>query len=1548
MTDIQNFTLSIEDENEPAVSGHVNYSHEFTESPESGSTTEKNLQKLKTNSPKSINTVLDQEIIADSKENKTDEWWNHVNSLVKSDEAVTSENNNCISKECGDEEGLSQDVKPCSTVKEEPDPEDKARREKFPEENTNFLSRLTFWWFNGLVITAYKRPIGDADLWALREPLRASYLAPRLKSSWVEEQRKCYHGGIKGKLCSPQDTAHDDSTTSKQNAHHEHYAPPHNTTKARKPNLLKAIFKMLWQNFLLAAIFKVLFDIVLFIQPQLLNLLIKYVEDKNNKTGIWKGYVFSIAMFLTGVIQSALLEYHFHIIRLLEIKIKSAIIGLIYEKALVLNSASRRQSTAGEMVTLMSVDAARLSLLVNYVTMLWSGPLEIAVAIYFLSVSMGISVLAGIGILILLIPLNLLISRLTRKQQIKQMLKKDSRIVIMDEVLSGIKALKLYAWEEYFLNKVMQIRNHELKYLRKASCLNAVTEFTFTCAPFLFSFAMFGVYVLTGNEMTASKAIVALSLINIIRIPFTGLPTAIVTLVQALVSVKRITEFLNLDEVNPNNIQRSMPEGNSGSAVYVQNGLFSWDKDELPVLEDINMDIPSGSLVAVVGPVGSGKSSLLSALLGETEKLKGLVAVEGSVAYVPQQAWMQNATLRDNITFGKPFNQKLYQKVLDACALKTDLEILPGGDMTEIGERGINLSGGQKQRISLACAAYFNADVYFLDDALSAVDAHVGKHIFEEVIGPKGILRTKTRVLVTHNVSFLPQVDKIIVLKDGTISEEGTYAELMASGGDFSEFVTTYTAKQQRLEQEEQRARGYTYLEEIHQMDKEGSEVIDETEANISSHTGNGYKEEEKTGIEGNDQQSEIELAEKKDGVPPSTSIQDLEEGERSRSHTVLESIQENENEDIEDDGHSINPFTDKTASSGSNLETRRRKQVITPKFLSIPNGTGDHIRERSWTLPASPEAQSDVFKRHRSRTTLESNTNLEKSEQLISLWIPKNSNRDNGHCERMRKISYMRGRPRQMSRFRSDTVTSIKSWQDFEIDERSRRKRASSRLSTVSIVSEDVDYLSSVMPFDSLAEAMTSKEVSQEGTVKLSVFLSYIKSSTCWLFVSFLLFLLFAECWSAAARIWLAHWSSSSTTETTATQHTRDLGLYGGLGFSQAVFVLLACFVQAFSSVKASDRLHHGLLTNVLHSPMAFFEATPLGRIVNRFSKDIDMIDDLVPRSLLTFLRSSLELLAAIVIISFAMPLFLSVILPLGLLYTFIQITRNLSWMVRKGTELESSIVSVERVKEYSETAREAEWIIPEIRPPETWPQNGNITFKDFDLRYREGLPLVLKSINCLIEPGEKIGIVGRTGAGKSTLTQALFRILERAGGQIVIDDIDIATIGLQDLRSRLTIIPQDPVLFSGTLRLNLDPLGRHTDEELLQILEASHLKRFAAETERGLQFIITEGGDNLSLGERQLVCLARALLRKGKILILDEATSALDLETDELIQQTIRREFADCTVFTIAHRLNTIMDYSRIMVLDKGVVVEFDTPLNLLAQKGIFYSMAQEAGIA
>lgn len=294
------------------------------------------------------------------------------------------------------------------------------------------------------------------------------------------------------------------------------------------------------------------------------------------------------------------------------------------------------------------------------------------------------------------------------------------------------------------------------------------------------------------------------------------------------------------------------------------------------------------------------------------------------------------------------------------------------------------------------------------------------------------------------------------------------------------------------------------------------------------------------------------------------------------------------------------------------------------------------------------------------------------------------------------------------------------------------------------------------------------------------------------------------------------------------------------------------------------------------------------------------------------------------------------------------LQVTMALNWMVRMMSDLESNIVAVERVKEYSKTETEAPWVVEGSRPPEGWPPRGEVEFRDYSVRYRPGLDLVLKKLSVHVRGGEKVGIVGRTGAGKSSMTLCLFRILEAAEGEIRIDGLNVADIGLHDLRSQLTIIPQDPILFSGTLRMNLDPFGNYSEEDIWHALELAHLHMFVRAQPAGLDFLCSEGGENLSVGQRQLVCLARALLRKSRILVLDEATAAIDLETDDLIQATIRTQFDHCTVLTIAHRLNTIMDYTRILVLDKGAVAEFDSPTNLIAARGIFYGMARDACLA
>ncbi|ETE62698.1 Canalicular multispecific organic anion transporter 2, partial [Ophiophagus hannah] len=809
---------------------------------------------------------------------------------------------------------------------------------------------------------------------------------------------------------------------------------------------------------------------------------------------------------------------------------------------------------------------------------------------------------------------------------------------------------------------------------------------------------------------------------------------------------------------------------------------------------------------AIVGQVGCGKSSLVSALLGEMEKLSGDVAVKGSVAYVPQLPWIQNATLKDNILFGHPLNELKYQTVLEACALKQDLEMLPGGDQTEIGEKGINLSGGQRQRVSLARAVFSNTDVYLLDDPLSAVDSHVAKHIFDNVIGPEGALKGKTRILVTHGIHFLPQVDYIVVVVDGRISEMGSYQELLQQNRSFAEFLRNY-APDEDIEEDEP-----TIMED---------EEVLLAEDTLSNHT-------------------------------------DLADSE---------------------------PVTNEV-----------RKQFL-----------------------------------------------------------------------------------RQLSVISSDGELSSK---------KSTKRKV-------------CDKKSMEPPIKGTSEKLIQAETAETGTVKFTVFWQYMKAVGP--VISLLICFLYS-CQNGAAigaNVWLSVWTNDPVINGTQQNVNMRIGVYAALGI-----------LQAMAGIKAARILHAALLENKLHTPQSFYDTTPTGRIINRFSKDIYVIDERfyvatsrqlkrlesVSRSPIyshfsetvtganviraykrekSFVYSSdtkvndnqksyypgivanrwlgirVEFVGNCVVFFAALFAVLSKnnlsagLVGLSVSYA-LQVTMSLNWMVRMTSDLESNIVAVERVKEYSENETEAPWIIEDKRPPEEWPTKGEVVFTKYSVRYRKGLDLVLKDLSLGVKGGEKVGIVGRTGAGKSSMTLCLFRILEATKGEITIDGVKIADIGLHDLRSKLTIIPQDPVLFSGTLRMNLDPFNKYSEEEIWKALELSHLKRFVSSQPAMLEFECSEGGENLSVGQRQLVCLARALLRKTKILILDEATAAIDLETDDLIQMTIRTQFEDCTVLTIAHRLNTIMDYTRVLVLDRGRIAEFDSPTNLIASRGIFYGMAKDAGLA
>uniref|UniRef100_A0A8C1S897 ABC-type glutathione-S-conjugate transporter n=1 Tax=Cyprinus carpio TaxID=7962 RepID=A0A8C1S897_CYPCA len=1213
-----------------------------------------------------------------------------------------------------------------------------------PEITAGFLSKMTFWWFTSMAIKGYKSPLENKDLWSLNKQDSSELVVPNLLNEWeVEKSKPSVKEQAAFRKAGPDAEPNHVSVSPE-----EEEVLLSKRKEVRQPSFLRALLRAFGPYFLIGSAFKLLQDLITFVNPQLLRMLIDFTKQSN--APLWWGYSLAFMMFGTSLLQTLILHQHFQYCFVTGMRLRSGIIGAIYRKSLVITNEAKRSSTVGEVVNLMSVDAQRFMDLTTFLNMLWSAPLQIILALFFLWRNLGPSVLAGVAVMVLLIPFNAFIAMKTRTYQI--------------------------------LNK--------------------------------------RIYIKTGGPQKNRNT--------------EKLDNRFLTFMNYNVSLKRIQDFLSHDELDPESVDRR--NNASGNGADVVNGTFSWAKQDQATLDNINVMVPQGSLLAVVGHVGCGKTSLVSALLGEMEKQEGQISIRGSVAYVPQQAWIQNATLRDNILFGRPYVEQKYRCVLEACALTPDLEVLPGGDQTEIGEKGINLSGGQRQRVSLARALYSDADVYLLDDPLSAVDAHVAKHIFDKVIGPEGALKGKTRILVTHGISFLPQVDNILVMVDGRVSEMGSYQDLLKQNGAFAEFLRNYS------------------LEDI-----------------------------------------------------------------------------------IEDDE------------------------------LGCP----------------------------------------------ISLRLSSVC------CRQMSIMSNDLENPKKMSR--------------------RRRCRC---------------YALVLTPLECFLVMSCVLCVLQ---VKFKVYWEYAKAVGPFLSL-FICFLYGCQSASAiGANFWLSEWTNDAQHNRTQDQVSMRVGVYAALGISQGVLVMFSSFTLALGKIQAARKLHQTLLDNKFHTPQSFFDTTPIGRIINRFSKDIYVIDEVLPSTILMFLGTFFASVSTMIVIICSTPIFALVIGPLALIYVFVQrfyvatsrqlkrlesvsrspiyshfsetitgtsviraygrnaafvlmsdmkvdenqksyypgivsnrwlgvriefigncivlfaalfavigkdklspglvglsvsyalqVTMSLNWMVRMTSDLESNIVAVERVKEYSETQTEAPWIVKDKQPPPDWPPKGDVEFVDYSVRYREGLDLVLRNISLKVKGGEKIGIVGRTGAGKSSMTLCLFRLLEAADGEIVIDEVKISEIGLHDLRSKLTIIPQEPVLFSGTLRMNLDPFEKYSDEEVWKVLELSHLKKFVSNQTSKLELECSEGGENLSVGQRQLVCLARALLRKTRILVLDEATAAVDLETDDLIQSTIRTQFEDCTVFTIAHRLNTIMDYTRVLVLDKGQIAEFDTPTNLISQKGIFYGMAKDAGLA
>lgn len=1116
----------------------------------------------------------------------------------------------------------------------------------------------------------------------------------------------------------------------------------------------------------------------------------------------------------------------------------------------------------------------------------------------------GLSALIGFALTLVTLPLQGKLFNIQRKLRRSNIGITDERVKLMNELLQGIKAVKFYAWEEPFSQAVCDIRARELKKRLQVMWVRGTIVSVILGVPVFVAVITFSFY--TGvfrGELDAARIFTGIAILNQLRVPMMLLPMVTSRYIDTRLGSKRIERFLDLEDTSnyfrvqpsPSTKQQSDDDKScslsltkstsvvtNNTYISIVDGEFKWNQfDDNPIkglskkgvrhrvrfrlprrkekeslseksveprtadtppdgrssvsnadqpsqkkvskqcstLRDINIHVETAKLTAIVGLVGSGKSSLFHAILGEMTTVKGVVALAGSVAYASEMAWIFNGSLRENIIFGKDFDKDLFNEVIMASGLEPDIAILPAGDLTAIGEKGINLSSGQKQRVSIARALYAEADVYLFDDPLSALDAQVSQHVFENCISNRGLLLGKLRLLVTNQVHVLPECDHIVFMESGAIRAQGTYNELAMVDSSFKLLISEQRKAVEEAKNEDATATNDEKVVSPDSVTKESDEVV------IRDHKG---------------------------------------------SREV--------------------PRTGQCVAAGKALMTSEERKTGNV----VPRTYFDYMASMGGIVPFSV---SVIF-----------SSAVSASALIVQWWLSFWISEETGENIAGRPIAFYLG---IYFTFTIGLVVSAFLMNIF--------------LTWLSIIASKQmhsDMLGSILHapltfFDTTPLGRVLSRFSRDmNTVdeQLPVSFEHALNRLIHLLLSYVAIgIVLPPFFAAVAPVTI---------------------FYIVL---QRFFNRTSLELKRLDAISKSPIYAHfsetlgGLSTLRAYGKQEQFRVENMKRI------------DLNQRAYFAWIISSrwflltLELAGSTLVFAAAVFGVLArnkgYVENIALVLTYaITVTSHLTFSVRSVTELEGYMSSVERVNHYSrKLPQEAESEVEGAVTAE-WPANGSIEFEGIEMRYRDSLPLVLKGLNLSVKGGEKIGVVGRTGSGKSSLMMALLRMVEVCGGRIVVDGVDLRAAGLNDVRKKMTIIPQDPVMFSGTIRSNLDPFGESSDSELWSALEKSHIKQFVLKFEKGLDAPVSEYGENLSAGQRQIICLARAMLRKSKILILDEASSSLDMETDRLIQETIRKHFQDATILTIAHRLFSLADYDRIAVMHDGVVIELGSPSELL----------------
>ncbi|CAF1547050.1 unnamed protein product [Rotaria magnacalcarata] len=1240
--------------------------------------------------------------------------------------------------------------------------------------NANKCSRLFQGWVSPLISKCRKQ--GTLDISDLYEPTpdcESATMTHKLETQWFAEMRR----------------------------------NPDN------PSLIRAtICTMRWEPLLIGLIL-IPYEFFNILQPILLTFLMKFFEPCSTMP-TWHAWLLVTAIVLISFFASILFNYEVYLINTFALKMRLAYSGLIFRKLLRLSSHAFHSISSGEITNLLSNDATKIEMTLLLINYLW-------------------------------VSLSFWHPTLT-----------DQRIKIMSEIIKSMRIVKMYCWEMAFDKKVRHVRRREITQYMCTLTFDSIQMlfvYTYTDVTFLMMYGAMWWFNIRFD--TRFFAIASCLLVHLRLAVIHFFSAAVKDFVHYIAAQRRIQAFLLFDESERDNrlLSRSHSElanketNNESSmsktiqtqspTVFCNLERAQWEKNGSFCLKNIVFDAEPGDLICIIGPVGAGKSSLLQTLTGEIAIFDGKVRMHGSFCYVPQESWIFSSTIKNNILFGKPYDRTLFQDVAKATALDTDFVQLPDKENTLVGDQGVMLSGGQKARVNMARALYRNADIYLLDDPLSAVDVKVAKHLFTRSI--KSYLADKICILVTHQIQFLQDATKIIVLNDGEMVQYGTFTDLLTSSSSFA-----------RL------------FDDIHQFEQQNS-------------------------IEFNQQLSIISST------------------------------------DSDIDGE--------TLALSKNVETKQKGKVKWHVYVEyLKAGFGiifgifvifilSFVREAvsmfsTWWLAKWSDEETYRYRDLNNCTSITSNHNNH------TVWLMTNTEWNNHRNQRFYVYCVI-----VLILVIFTLLRGILSEFMFLNAGRILHNKMFRRLIRCPIAFFDTN------PVGRILNRFTKDVATMDDELPIDC---------CSLVLSTVALVGVLNPWSFIPAL---------------------IALFGLL-FVRHLFAPFSRDLRRLESISRSPV--YSYLESTMHGLKVIRSYHAEQMCSNEFFSHLDentranyLINAASCWAALRFDWISLLFISLVTILSMILRItgyrYFSTADIAMTLSSSLGLMGLLQWTIRFSVDLETRMTSVERVLEYCSLEQEPPaQVSPNRRPPPTWPSQGRIIFDNICMSHSSDnqSSLVLHHVSMIIQAGEKVGIVGRTGAGKSSLIQTLFRMGTLVGGQIKIDNIDIASIGLDDLRRRISIIPQDPILFTGTMRSNLDPFNDYSDAEIWYALEQVQLKTLVAdEMPIGLHSIVSEGGSNLSVGQKQLVCLARAILKMSKILVIDEATANVDNATDELIQRAIREKFKYCTVLTVAHRLRTVIDSDRILVLGNGTVLEFDAPSSLLSNPtSHFTSLVEQAGDA